>query len=168
MSMNGNYVCKIASDDEVIAKWDALVAQHPGESNWVVWKAETVNDVRTGRNIPYYGILDGEIICEAYATPGYDPAAEGGTAPAPGTAYLSAFRTVPEYRGKGFFSKLMAFMLADLKQKGFVRATVGVEPEEALNKEMYRHWGFTDMIYSGTCTYPDGETIEVEYYAKTL
>ena len=168
MSMTGNYVCKIASDDEVIAKWEALIAQHPGEPNWVVWKAETVNDVRTGKNIPYYGILDGEIICEAYAAPGYEPAAEGGTVPVPGTAYLSAFRTVREFRGKGFFSKLMAFMLADLKQKGFVRATVGVEPEEALNKEMYLHWGFTDLIFTGTCTYPDGEVIDVEYYAKTL
>ncbi len=168
MSLFDKYVCKIASDDEVIAKWDALAAQHPGEPNWVVWKAETLNDVRSGKNIPYYGILDGDIICEAYATPGYDPAEEGGAAPVPGTVYLSAFRTVPEYRGNGYFSRLMAFMLADLKQKGFARATVGVEPEEQENKEMYLHWGFTELIYTGTCTYPDGETIEVEYYAKAL
>lgn len=180
--MSENYVCKIASEDEVIAKWDALVAQHPTEPNWVVWKAETLIDVRSGKNIPYYGILDSEIICEAYATPNYDPASESGGAPTASaepptdtvqtpqspTAYLSAFRTVKEHRGQGYFSKLMSFMLADLKQKGFKRAILGVEPEEAENKAMYRHWGFTEMIYVGTCTYPDGETIDVEYYTKAL
>ncbi len=164
----GNYVCKIASIDEVIAKWDKLIAQNPEEPNWVSWKAETIENVRTGRKIPYYGVLDGEIICEAYAEPGYDPAAEGGVSSEPGTVYLSAFRTDEGYRRKGFFSKLMAFMLADLKQKDFIRAIVGVEPWDTLNKELYRHWGFTELVYSGTCTYPDGEVIEVEYYAKTL
>ena len=80
-----NYVCKIASIDEVIAKWDKLIAQNPGDPNWVSWKAETIENVRTGRKIPYYGVLDGEIICEAYAEPGYDPAAEGGGPPESGS-----------------------------------------------------------------------------------
>lgn len=166
--MLGNYVCKIASIDEVIVKRDKLIVQNLDEPNWVSWKAETIENVQTGRNIHYYGVLDGEIICEAYAELGYDPAAEGGIPPEPGTVYLSAFRTDEGYRGKGFFSKLMAFMLGDLKKKDFIRAIVGVEPWDTVNKELYRHWGFTELIYSRTCTYLDGEVIEVEYYAKRI
>lgn len=85
-----------------------------------------------------------------------------------GTAYLSAFRTVRQYRGRGYFSKLIRFMLEDLQQKGFVRAVLGVEPCEVLNRQMYHHWGFTEKMYTGTCTYPDGTVIKVEYYGKSL
>lgn len=106
--------------------------------------------------------------CEAYAIPNYTPGEDDKGYREDGTAYLSAFRTVKGYRGKGYFSKLLRFMTEDLRQKGFARAVLGVEPEEILNKQMYLHWGFTGKVYAGICTYPDGTKIEVEYYEKTL
>ena len=81
---------------------------------------------------------------------------------------LCAFRTNLEYRGQGYFSKLMHFMLKDLKKKGYTKAVVGVEPEEKLNREIYHHWGFTEHVSTGTETYPDGTVIQVEFYGKRL
>ena len=71
----GGYVCKVASPEEMDRKWDETVREHPGEANWVIWKAEAIREVRAGRSIPYYGILDGAIICEATAVP--DPSGTG-------------------------------------------------------------------------------------------
>ena len=60
------YVCKIATMEEVNEKWDTLVREHPDDPNWAVWKKDIIAEISAGGEIPYYGILDGDIICEAY------------------------------------------------------------------------------------------------------
>ena len=62
----------------------------------------------------------------------------------------------------------MDFLQKDLRQKGYTKAIVGVEPEERQNREIYHHWGFTERVSSGTETYPDGTVIEVEFFGKKL
>lgn len=59
-------------------------------------------------------------------------------------------------------------MLSDLKQKGFTKGVLGVEPDDGKNKAMYTHWGFTEFIKSATEQYPDGTVIEVEYYGRDI
>ena len=161
--MNDKYICKIASPEEMEQKWDYEIGIHPGQENWIVWKGEAIEGFRSGRSIPYYGILDGTVICEATAVlnPDFMQAADR-------EVELCAFRTIRAYRGKGFFSKLMDFMLKDLKQKGYARAVVGVEPDETVNKAIYRHWGFTEYLCSDTETYPDGTVIQVEFFGRAL
>ena len=161
------YICRIASLEDMEQKWDYEIALHPGEINWSVWKGEAIERARTGRSVPYYGVLDGRVICEATASPLSAP--QGGEeARAERAVELCAFRTVREYRGKGFFSKLMAFMLEDLKKRGYAKAIVGVEPEEKTNREIYRRWGFDEPAGTGTETYPDGKVITVEFCSKRL
>ena len=92
------YVCKIASALEVNEKWNTLIKEHCDDPNWAVWKMDIIAKISEGKEIPYYGIFNGEII----------------------------------------------------------------------NKQIYLHWGFTEKLYTGTCTYPDGTVIEVEYYGKSL
>lgn len=70
------------------------------------------------------------------------------------TAYLCAFRVREEYRGRGFGSRLMETSLADLRARGFRRATIGVGMDEEANKAMYRHMGFETEIkacYADPC-----------------
>lgn len=162
------YICKIASLQEMNDKWDYEIGIHPGEENWITWKAEAINNYRTGRSIPYYGIFAGTIICEATAV--VDPGEVQNSAGMIDrkTAYLCAFRTIEKYQGKGYFSRLLRFMLNDLKQKGYTKTVLGVEPGEEKNKAMYAHWGFTEFIKSATEQYPDGTVIDVEYYKKEL
>ena len=166
--MTKNYVCKIASQQEMEEKWDYEIKLHPGQENWIIWKTKAINSFQTGKSIPYYGILGETIICEATALIHPDAVQNSEGMIDGKTAYLCAFRTIKEYRGKGYFSRLLRFMLNDLKQKGYTKAVLGVEPGEEKNKAMYRHWGFTEFIKSATETYPDGTVINVAYYKKEL
>ena len=88
------YICKIASLQEMNDKWDYEIKLHPGEENWLIWKAKAIQNYQTGRSIPYYGILNGTIICEATAV--VDPGeAQNSAGMMDGkTAYLCAFRTI--------------------------------------------------------------------------
>lgn len=164
--MNDRYICKIPSIEEINQKWDYEIEHNTKKENWIVWKKEAIEHFLTGQSIPYYGILNEIIICEATAVlcPGF--LSEYTTEER--TAELCAFRTIREYRGKGYFSKLMDYMQNDLKKRGYKKAVVGVEPKELLNKSIYHHWGFTEYIYTGTETYPDGTIIEVEFFGKQL
>ena len=164
--MNETYICRIPSLSEMERKWDDEIRRHADRKNWIVWKGEAIESARLGRSVPYYGILNGTIICEATAVP--DPDFGPWSREAGRAAELCAFRTNREYRGQGWFSRLMDFLLEDLRQKGFQKAVVGVEPEDTHNREIYRHWGFTEPVASGTETYPDGTVIQVEFYGKTL
>ena len=164
---NEEYICKIASPEEMNQKWDYEIRQHPETENWIIWKGEAIEGFQTGRSIPYYGVLDGTVICEATAVlcPDFP---QNGLKTDEHAVELCAFRTIKAYRGKGYFSKLMRFMMEDLKEKGYTKAVVGVEPEEKLNKEIYHHWGFTELICTGNETYPDGTVIDVEFYGRQL
>ena len=60
------------------------------------------------------------------------------------TAYLCAFRVRKEYRGQGLGSQMMETALADLKSRGFQRATIGADDER--NRKLYDRMGFDTMI----------------------
>ncbi len=167
--MTEHFLCKIATLEEMNTKWDYEIAHSNADrENWIVWKAQNLENYKKGRIIPYYGILNGSIICEATAMlcPKIVQNSDGLVDDQ--TVYLSAFRTVEQYRGQGYFSKLFCFMLTDLRQRGYKKATLGVEPGEETNKAIYAHYGFTKFLKSGKEKYPDGTEIDVEYYVKAL
>lgn len=163
------FICKIASLQEMNTKWEYEIA-HSGKDkeNWIIWKKQAIENYRQSYTIPYYGILEGNIICEATAM--VHPKVVQNSTGLVGnhTVYLSAFRTINRFQGKGYFSKLFNFMIDDLQNKGFKKATLGVKPAEEKNKEIYTHYGFTEYIKSGKEYYPDGTVIDVDYYGKTL
>ena len=162
-------ICKIASLQEMNIKWEYEIAQSgKDKKNWIIWKKQNIEKYKKGYIIPYYGILERNIICEATAN--LNPKVVQNSTGLVGshTVYLSAFRTIEKFQGKGYFSKLFYFMINDLRHKGFTKATLGVEPAEEKNKEIYTHYGFTEYIKSGKEYYPDGTVIDVEYYGKTL
>lgn len=167
--MKDNYICKIPSLEEMNQKWDYEIEHNPDDrGNWIIWKKENIGRFQKGDIIPYYGILDGSIICEATAMLNPDAVQNSAGLVGDGTVYLSAFRTVEDYQGQGYFSILMRFMLDDLRLRDFTKATLGVEPLEEKNKQIYAHYGFTEYIKSATETYPDGTVIDVEYYGKMI
>ena len=60
------------------------------------------------------------------------------------------------------------YMINDLKSRGYKYVTLGVEPTELKNKEIYKRYGFTDFIKENYEEYPDGTKVLVEYYRKML
>lgn len=161
------YICKIASIEEIEAKWNCEIKKHKSQ-NWKTWKAEAIERVRKGQSIAYYGILNGKIICEATAMFDKSIVQNGDDLVDDKTAYLCAFRAIEKYQGKGYFSKLFRFMINDLKSKGYEKVTLGVEPNETKNLKIYQHLGFNEFIKSAQEIYPDKTVIDVDYYGMNL
>ena len=165
----GNYVCKIASIEEMKAKWDYEIEHAINyKENWIIWKKDNIERYKKGLIIPYYGILDGKTICECTAALNSSVVQNADSLVNEKTVYLTAFRTISEYQGKGYFSKLFKFMIEDLKNRGYEKVTLGVEPEETKNKEIYFKYGFNEHIKDSKEVYPDGTEIDVEYYGKKI
>ncbi|MBE5806561.1 MAG: GNAT family N-acetyltransferase [Clostridiales bacterium] len=145
-----NYICKIATRDELLKRWEYLIKIHSGNSKWLEYKERILKNFDEGSIIPYLGFIEDECICEATAY--IDNSAFIGDISNPSgllnknMSYLSAFRTNKEYEGKGYFSKLFNFAENDLKERGYTALSVGVEPKEVRNLEIYFHLGFKEFI----------------------
>ena len=145
-----NYICKIATLEEIIKKCDYEIKSHPGNEMWNVFKKRAIKKFKERTAITYIGILNDEIICEATAYINIK-AFEGDISNPEGLlseemVYLSGFRTNKEYEGNGYFSKFFKFMEKDLKEKGYNKMCLGVEPNEIRNIQIYFKFGFTNYI----------------------
>lgn len=165
-----NYSFKIATPEEVSKQFDYWISVDPDEKeNWVKWKAQEVQNATEGKMIPYYGLLDGEIICEAYARIcSEDFKDPEGIVEENNIAYLFAFRVKKKYEGQHYFSKLFDYMINDLKNKGYQKVTLAVETTDERNLSIYKHKGFNELIKVDKDIFPDGQTIEVEYRGRSI
>ena len=142
-----NFICQIASIEEMEEKWNYEIDKAiDDKQNWIIWKEKNIKNFIDGYIIPYYGILNGKIICEA-------------------TVHLTA-NTVQN--SKGLVDNNRVYLSAFRTNKEYEYATLGIEPTEEKNKLIYSHYGFTKCIKNSNETYPDGTIIEVEYYEKVL
>lgn len=169
-----NYICKIATLEEMVQNWNYLIEINPSNNAWKIWKEKAVKNMQNGNTLVYYGILNGLIISEATAFISNSNVQNSDGLVNENTAYLSAFRTREEYKGKGYFSKLYNFMENDLKNRGYSKLTLGVEPCETTNIKIYFNYGFTNYIKTAYEIYPakneneEPEKILVNYYSKDL
>lgn len=165
-----NFTCKIAPLSDIEKRWDTLIKNHPDSHNWSIWKNDTIINNKNNYRISYYGYLDGEIISEATAiiSPLDTTILNSEKLISNDMAYLTGFRTDSKYQNKGYFSKLYKFMEEDLKNRGFTKLSLGVEPQEVKNMMIYFKYGFTNYIKTATETYPTGKTITVNYYYKEI
>lgn len=162
------YICKIASLDEIETKWNFEISNHKNNENWIIWKNEAIERFTNGQSITYYGVLNGKIISEATAMFENAIVQNSENLVDENTAYLCAFRTVKKHQEKGCFSKLFRFMIDDLKDRGYTKVTLGVEPSDKKNLAIYQKYGFSEYIKSAQEKYPDGTIIDVDYYGKSL
>ncbi len=165
------YICKIASIDEVITKWNYEIKKQKRKrkkSALELVKNNAVENIKNGQAVTYYGKLNDKIICQATAMFDEDIIQNSDGLVGTKTVYLCNFSTDKKHQGKGYFSKLFKFVIEDLKNKGYTKYTLGVEPKETKNLQIYWHFGFNTLIKSGHETYPDGTIIDVDYYEMEL
>ena len=62
-----NYICKIATLEEMEQNWNYLIEIHPNNNAWKIYKEEAIKNMKEKNTIVYYGILNGTIISEATA-----------------------------------------------------------------------------------------------------
>lgn len=103
-----SYICKIASMEEQEAKWTYEIEKNADDPDWPIWKKQAFERTEKGQSIPYYGILNGQIITEATALLDEAIVQNSCGLVDDKTAYLSAFRTVEAYQGQGYFSKTVS------------------------------------------------------------
>lgn len=163
------YICKIASVGETERKWNyEIKKQRKRKTVLEGLKKDAVEHIKNGQSVTYYGKLNNKIICETTAMFDENIIQNSDKLVGGKTVYLCNFSTDKRYRGKGYFSKLFRFMIDDLKNRGYEKFTLGVEPMEMKNLEIYQHLGFNEFIKSGKETYPDGTVIDVDYYEMEL
>lgn len=169
-----NYECVIANKNMIIKKWNEEIKKHNHLVKWIKFKEISLNNLNT--RIVYMGLLNNKIITEATAiisSKDNDMQNKEGLI-GKGIAYLTAFRTDIEYENKGYFSILYKFMENDLKCKGFKYLTLGVEPCEVRNMQIYFNWGYISFIKTDNEIYPSEnknekpEKVLVNYYSKKL
>lgn len=163
------YICKIASVDEMERKWNyEIKKQRKRKTVLEGLKKYAVEHIKNGQSVTYYGKLNNKIICETTAMFDENIIQNSDKLVGCKTVYLCNFSTDKRYQGKGYFSKLFKFMIEDLKNRGYEKFTLGVEPTETKNIKIYQHLGFNEFIKSGKETYPDGTVIDVDYYEMEL
>ncbi len=163
------YQCKIATLQELSRKWDLeIIENEKNKINLLLLKERNIDSYKSGYIVPYYGILQDTIICEATAILHPKNVQNGEGLVDESTAYLSNFQTKEALQGKGYFSKLFHYMIHDLSKRGYKQVTLGVEPMDEKNKEIYFHYGFTQYVKTSQEHYLDGTVLKVEYYKKSL
>ena len=127
-----------------------LIKKATGEEMLSLWGYEDIGkapltarffyqNITSGNAVFWALELDGELIGELYV---FLDLADKDFADGSNRAYLCAFRVKKEYRGHGLGSSLMEKALAELKENGFITATIGVGKDEPLNEKLYRRMGF--------------------------
>ena len=116
------------------------------------------------------GLLNGNIIteCTAIVSKNDLDMQKKDSLVGDGRAYLTSFRTNKEFENQGYFSKLYKFMENYLKKRCFNYLTLGVEPCEIRNIQIYFKWGFTKYIKTEYEYYSSDEKALVNYYEKGL
>ncbi len=146
----GNFICKVASREELLRRWEYLIKIHPNNNKWIEFKENALKHYDEKSTISYLGFLNNEIICEVTAyiknSAFIGDISEPSGLLSDSMAYLAAFRTNKEYEGQGYFSKLYYFVENDLKNRGYKELSLGVGPEAVRNMEIYFHLGFKEYI----------------------
>ena len=169
------FKCKVASNKDILEKWDYEIKRHPNDDRWLVWREIALNNAKSGNRICFHGVFDGEIIVETTAIIKKDDSGlENKDFVNENTAYLEAFRVKKEFEGQGYFSKVYRFMEEHLAGLGFKTLILGVEQTEERNRQIYFYLGFTNFLQRKIETYPpkrEGEAPEdviVDYFSKEI
>lgn len=168
------YICKIATLEEIKQNWKYLIEIHPNDNAWKIYKDKAIKNMKEKNTIVYYGILNDTIISEATVFISNANVQNSYGLVNEYTAYLSAFRTRKEFQGRGYFSKLYNFMENDLKNRGYTTLTLGVKPSETKNIMIYFKYGFKNYIKTAYEIEPaknddeEPKKILVNYYSKEL
>lgn len=155
-----------ATREDLEAIWNRSIADNPGDDRYIRWKNQFIRDNETGAAATFVVVIDGDPVGEGTLLFSPDCRAIRGRtllADSKAIANVNALRIRPEFEGMGHISKLMQAMTAHAKNLGYSRITIGVEPCETRNLDIYLHWGFDQFLFSET-----EDDCPVLYYGKDI
>ncbi|MBO4600954.1 MAG: GNAT family N-acetyltransferase [Bacilli bacterium] len=157
-------IFKMVDDDLMTGAYDNSFAS--SQINLIV------DRIKENLAITYVGTLNDEIICEITAA--ISPIAilneVNNTLGLVDnkTAYLFNILTKKEYRNHGYFTKLLQYVLDDLKSKGYDKVTLGVDVSNKKNMSIYKNNEFNEHIKSVKKIYGKNNIVEIEYLGRKI
>lgn len=155
-----------ATPEDLETIWNADIADHPGDANWLRWKQQFIAANATGDYVTFVTVIDGVPVGQGtlLCTPDC-PAIRGRTELSDGstTVNINALRIRKAHEGQGHISKMVKEMENCARSMGYTTITIGVEAAEARNLGIYLHWGYTQFLFHEI----DGGEL-VLYYSKKL
>ena len=161
---------RIATPQEIENWWNKKIEKQPNNLAYKKWKNAFVEENKKGNRKTFFVFENGEYIGQGtLLLKGNDAIMTG-----EGKAEIIKLEINKEHRGKGIATLIYKKIEKYAKQNGIKVLTIGVEPCEIRNMQIYFHWGITNYLNCTTETYPPksegevGETITVLCYSKNI
>ncbi len=161
---------RIATIEELEKWWDEKIKENPSDESYLVWKNNFITENASGRRKTFFAFDKGIYIGQGTLLfDSKDKIMTGN-----GRAEIIKLEVEKAYRGKGIATKIYNSLKTYAKSVGIKVLTIGVEPSEIRNIQIYFHWGFTNFLQCITETYPPknknecGETITVLCYSQKI
>ena len=168
--MNDNIEVRLASVGEIEAWWNKKISKRPNDFSYKKWKENFVKDNKNGTRKTIFAFDNGKYIGQGtLLLESNDKVLTG-----KGKAEIIKLEILPKYRGRGIATKIFKEIEKLAKKMKIKMLTIGVEPCEVKNMQIYFHWGFTQFLQCISETYPPkaegekGETITVLCYGKKI
>ena len=157
--------------EELTAWWDKQIEDNPGNNSWVVWKKTFVEENKSNKRKTFFALSDNnEYIGQCTLLfKGRNPNLSGN-----GKAEIIKLEVIEKERGKGISTRLYEVAKKYAKDNGYHTLTIGVEPSEIRNMQIYFHWGFVNYIECITEKYPprkqgeQGEEVTILCYSQSI
>lgn len=152
--MNKEYKYKVATINELEARWDKNIANNFGDDRWVKWKDVAIENNKSRKCVTFVVMRDDE------------PIGEGTLVLSAQSVEINGLRIDKQYRNNGHASKPVKIMEQWAKAEGYTTIIIGAEAKNVRNLSIYFRWGYDTFVKS--------EISEIEeeglilFYAKIL
>ncbi len=161
---------RIATIKELEDWWDKKIEKQPNNPSYKIWKETFVKANIEGSRKTFFVFNEGEYVGQGTLL----LESEDKDVTCNGKAEIIKLEINPEFRGKGIATKIYKTIEAYAKSLGIKTLTIGVEPREVRNVQIYFHWGFVNYIKCMSETFPPRvvggprEEITVLFYSKDI
>jgi len=166
-----------ATPDTLELHWNTEIAENLGDARYIAWKQDYMHENASGKYKTFYAFDDAKIIGQVTLVLHPDTMELDGQTELANNddiAHICGLRVYKEYEGKSIASGLMRYIYNWARGHGIRYMTIGVEPHETRNVEIYTHWGFAEFVKEVIEKYPprnendSGEEVLVHYYKKKI
>lgn len=168
--IKGKMEIRLATIEELENWWNDAISNHPNDNAYLVWKECFLQENLIGKRKTFYAFEGNKIVGQCTLLLDSQDKIMTGS----GRAELIKLEIILEFRGTGLATKIYNAVREYAKSIGINELTIGVEPCEVRNIQIYFHWGFTNYLQTITETYPpkdkfsEGETIIVLCYSQKI
>lgn len=147
---------RIATIDELNDWWDDDIAHNPSDKSLFEFKRRFVEGNKTGTRKTFFAFENKKYIGQCTLLfESKDKLMTGN-----GKAEIIKLELIQEERGKGYATKIFETVKSYAKERGIKTLTIGVEPSEIKNMQIYFHWGFKNFLQCITETYQSSEEMK--------